>query len=152
MAWSTPPTFADGEILSATKLNQLSDGVTYLNGLQSAPAAMNLCQTVTSTTDFEFWCFRHRHRYLQVRYWSNGSGSGDEISIWYNGAKIFYDNAPDIGENWLKHLGTTVMDLNTVAGFVAYGQPYSLTVRVVPSSGGKLMTLRLVAEMNVMNP
>ena len=149
MPWSAPPTFADGEILSATKLNQLSDAVTFLNGLQAAPAAIGLVQIATQTTQYVFWCNRHRHRYLQLRYWTDGA---DEINVYYNGTKVFYDNDPDNGDLWMLHQGTTVMDLNGVAGMVAYGQPYELTIEVKPLSGGKTIKLRQVSEMNVTNP
>ena len=149
MAWVTPPTFADGEVLSAAKLNQLSDGVNWLNGLQAAPAAIGLTLAATSTTSYEFWCHRHRHRYLQIRYWTDGA---DEINVWYNGTKVFYDNDPDNGDLWMLHQGTTVMDLNSVAGMVAYGQPYVLTIELKPLAGGKIIKLRQVSEMNVTSP
>lgn len=148
MAWVTPPTWTNGETLGATKLNQLSDAVRFVNGLGAGPAPLGTVQTATATTSYVFWCPRHRHRYLQVRYWTDGA---DEINVWFNGVKIFYDNDPDNGEQWLRQGGvsTAYLDLNAVSGFVAYGQPYELTVELKPAAGGTTIKLRLVCESNL---
>lgn len=139
MSWVTPPTWTNGETLSATKLNQLSDGVSFLNGLGAGPAPVML-----SAANGDFFCPRHRHRYLQVRYYSS---NGDYIRIKYNGSTIFQDGDPEDGEFWMLHNGTTVMDLNSVGGFVAYGQPYVLTIETNAYSGGGIL-VRLVTESN----
>lgn len=136
MAWSTPPTFSNNEVLSATKLNQLSDCVNWLNGVGAQPAPMMLSAPNGSNW---YYCPRHTHRYLQVRYYANG---GDDIAVKYNGGNIFHDGAPDDGENWMLHNGTTVMDLDSVSGFVAYGQPYVLNIVIA----GGTMYVRLVTE------
>lgn len=148
MAWMNPPTWTNGETLGATKLNQLSDAAMFLNGLGGQPAAVGLVQVATATTSYVFWCNRHRHRYLQVRYWTDG---GDEINVYYNGVKVFYDNDPDNGEQWLRQGGVAsgYLDLDGVAGMVAYGQPYELTIEVKPLAGGKTIKLRQVCESNV---
>lgn len=144
MAWGTPPTFADGETLSATKLNQLSDGVTYLNGLGAAPvvAAAVQAETVGSGGGGQtlyFWCHRHRHRYLHLRYWTDG---GDDIKIYYGATQIFHDGDPDGGEYWI-----TAVDLDAVSGMVAYGQPYELRVETLINAN-KTMKIRMVTEAN----
>ena len=136
MAWVTPPTWTNGETLSATKLNQLSDGVTFLNGLGAGPM-----QGVLSAAGGYYFFPRHRHRYLHVRYYASG---GDDIAVKLNGSNIFHDGAPDDGENWMLHNGTTVMDLDSVGAMVAYGQPYVLQVAV---SGGTML-VRYVTESN----
>lgn len=140
MAWVAPPTFASGEILTATKLNQLRDGVMFLNGLGAAPAALTAAVSVSGT--YSFWCHRHRHRYLHLRYWGS---SANDIKIRYNGVEIFHEGDPLNGDNWI-----TPVDLNAVAGFVAYGLPYELTVEL--SNGGGQLKLRLLAEMNTVTP
>lgn len=139
MPWTTPPTFVNGEVLTATKLNQLADAVNWLNGVgaQAAPMAISMQQAT-------YFCPRHTHRYLQVRYGANNS---DYIEIYYNGTKIFYDNDPDNGENWMRQQGVSnaYLDLDNVAGFVAYGQPYVLEIRTNAFSGG-YTAIRLVTE------
>jgi hypothetical protein len=140
MAWVAPPTFTNGEILSATKLNQLSDAVTFLNGLGGGPAPVLL-----STAGGDYFCPRHRWRYLQIRYYANNS---DFIKVNFNGATIFQDGDPDNGERWMLHNGTTVMDLDSVSGFVAYGQPYVLTISTNSYSGGATL-IRLVTESSL---
>ena len=86
---------------------------------------------------------------MQLRYWTDGA---DEINVYYNGTKVFYDNDPDNGDLWMLHQGTTVMDLNGVAGMVAYGQPYVLTIELKPLAGGKTIKLRQVMETNTTTP
>lgn len=144
MAWSTPPTFTDGETLTATKLNQLSDGVTYLNGLGAAPAivAAQQVETVGSGGGGQtlyFWCHRHRHRYLHLRYWTDG---GDDIKIYYGATQIFHDGDPDAGDNWI-----TAVDLDAVSGMVAYGAAYELRVETLINAN-KTMKIRMIAEAN----
>jgi hypothetical protein len=142
MPWTTPPTFVNGETLTATKLNQLGEGVNWLNGVGAQPAPMML-----SAQQGWYFCPRHTQRYLQVRYAANNS---DYIEVYYNGTKIFYDNDPDNGENWLRQQGvsTAYLDLDAVSGFVAYGQPYVLEIRTNANSGGYTL-IRLVTETNV---
>jgi hypothetical protein len=129
-------------VLTATKLNQLGDGVNWLNGVGAQPAPMML-----SIQQGWYFCPRHTQRYLQVRYGANNS---DYIEVWFNGVKIFFDNDPDNGENWLRQGGvsTAYLDLDAVAGFVAYGQPYVLEIRTNAYSGGYTL-IRLVTETNV---
>lgn len=139
MAWSTPPTFVNNEVLSATKLNQLSDCVNWLNGVGAQPGPLML-----SVQQGFYFCPRHAQRYLQVRYAASNS---DYIEVYYNGTKIFYDNDPDDGENWLRQGGvaTAYLDLNSVSGMVAYGQPYVLEIKTNAYSGGYTL-IRLVCE------
>ena len=144
MAWVTPPTWVDGEVLSATKLNQLSDGVNYLNGLGVVPAVVSAVQAETVGSGgggqtLYFWCPRHRHRYLHLRYWTDG---GDDLKIYYGSTLIFHDGDPDGGENWI-----AAVDLDAVSGMVAYGQPYELRIETLINAN-KTFKVRMVTEAN----
>lgn len=66
MAWTTPPTFVDGAILSASQLNILSDDLEELHG---AIAGSNPGQpSVALPTDGDvFYLIRHIHPYLHLK-------------------------------------------------------------------------------------
>lgn len=92
MAWTTPPTFADNAILSATQLNILSDDLAYLYGLLQAPspaittlyANQNLAVTNNS------WIIRYRHRYIHYRA-TVGLGTNDALALVVNGTTYNID-------------------------------------------------------------
>jgi len=54
MAWSTPPTFADANILSASQLNTLSDNQDYLKGLLDGATSEFAVVTATGDTTEDF--------------------------------------------------------------------------------------------------
>lgn len=62
------PSWTDGELLSAAKLNQLTDAVNAIKGASMAPTAIFM-QTGDDKT---FYC-RHRYRYLHVTWYNTGS-------------------------------------------------------------------------------
>lgn len=69
MAYTSPPVFADGAVLSATQLNILSDDLTYLYGILQAPAVTfsSLYFNQDLASDNNGWAFRYRHRYFHYR-------------------------------------------------------------------------------------
>lgn len=69
MAYTTPPTFSNGAVLSAANLNTLSDDIEYLYALATAVSAPFCGQTMVAGGDSRYWTFRRRARYLhyQVR-------------------------------------------------------------------------------------
>ena len=69
MAWTTPPTFADGAILSAAQLNILSADLEYLYALLQAPqpAASTLYANRDLNSTNNSWRIRYKNRYLHYR-------------------------------------------------------------------------------------
>jgi hypothetical protein len=69
MAWTSPPTFSDGSVLSASQLNILSADLEHLYGsLQGAQPAFPshfFNQDLTSVNNG--WAFRYRNRYFHYR-------------------------------------------------------------------------------------
>ena len=66
MAWQTPPTFTDTDVLSAAQLNIIRDDLQYLRGLSSTvniPSANVVCDIRTAPT---LWQIRHRAAYLNI--------------------------------------------------------------------------------------
>lgn len=73
MPFQTPPTFNDGDILSAAQLNLLSDDLEYLNGLisgRSFPFAGSKGNAEVDIDDAVYYTF-HAHRYLFHRFVTN---------------------------------------------------------------------------------
>ena len=69
MAWTTPPTFTDGAILSAAQLNILSADLEYLYALLQAPqpASSTLYANRNLNSTNNSWRIRYKNRYLHYR-------------------------------------------------------------------------------------
>ena len=78
----TPPEWASGELLSAAKLNQLSDVVNGLKGAAMAPTSV-FCRSGNDT----IWYARRRGRYVSVDFTTSGTSCTTRILI--NGATVY---------------------------------------------------------------
>ena len=94
MAWTSPPTFSSGAVLSATNLNILSDDLAYLHGVVSGanPAMASIELTVDGTC---YAVIRHMHRYLHCVYLCQ-----DDFRIAYSAdgvtyTEVYHDGDPD---------------------------------------------------------
>lgn len=70
MAWTAPPTFSDGAILSAAQLNILSDDLETLYGVTQGvvtPFSNIYSPGYALTVNNNGYYIRHRHRYLHYR-------------------------------------------------------------------------------------
>lgn len=137
MAWVTPPTFVDGNVLTATQLNQLSDAVRYLNGLGASPnvisAEVGNIQGVTS-----YWfAGRHTNRYLKCLY--IGNANSDYLKIYYGATLLYNDGDPYSAGNaqW------ATLDLQTLIPALAVGDWYRLEVQMHNNTNGTLSVLAL---------
>lgn len=98
MPWVTPPTFADGETLTATKLNALGDAVRFLNAVGGAPSVgeASWYETVGAggggTTRYKH--IRHKYSFLKVYYWSEAA---DSLKVWVNGTQVYNNGNPANG-------------------------------------------------------
>lgn len=105
MAWTTPPTFVDGAVLSAAQLNILSDDLEYLAGYVAGgnPAVTSTVCLVSdggpTPRNDVFHLLRHLHRYLHVRVVAD-----DEVEVHYGGTKVFEDGSPDGDETYVVDL------------------------------------------------
>jgi len=82
MAYSTPPTFADGNILTATQLNTLSANQEYLKGVIDAPNV----PSIQVGDNADFW-FRHTLPYFHWYFYVNNGSTVDKVEI-----KIYSDD------------------------------------------------------------
>jgi len=112
----TPPTFASGELLSAAKLNQLSDVANGLKGAALAPTSI-FCRSGNDS----IWYARRRGRYVSVDFTTSGTSCTTRILI--NGETEYNDGT-------LYPSGhTEVFDLDAITAPVAEGDFYAVEVR-----------------------
>lgn len=136
MPWTTPPTFADGNILTASQLNILSDDLEYLSGVTEAVNTpfTGLITSLPLTSSNNLWRIRHQHRYLHYRIYST-SGTSDYVKVYYDG-EVAYD---DSGNRAGPHLWAGYADLDSVAPGLVVGTYYDLWVE----ADGDAWTLRV---------
>ena len=109
------PTWQDGELLSAAKLNQVTDIVNAIKGASMAPTAIFM-QTGESKT---YYC-RRRYRYLHVTYVS----SGDSIHV-----RTYINGTQEGSDETLRPAGYTVTyDLDAVTTPPSVGAWYAILV------------------------
>lgn len=95
MAYVTPPTFVDGNVLSAAQLNILSDDIEYLHGVTDTPNFGFVLRGASASTILAYY-IRHKHRYLHYRYRIE-THDANEVQIEYGGEMIDADMVGAIG-------------------------------------------------------
>lgn len=128
MSWVSPPMFVDGAVLTAAQLNQLSDGVRYLNGLgaQSIGATLMVAHTRDTAASY-YYAGRHTHRYLHILYMGV---LGDDLRFENGATTVYHDGNPENG------FVDAVVDLQTVLPGLAIGQWYELKATMETQGGG----------------
>ena len=81
MAYVIPPTFTNGNILTATNLNTLSDDIEFLYGLAHG-VNLGFDIGVFTVSAAKTWYIQHKHRYLHYKY-HVGSDPADAIHLDY---------------------------------------------------------------------
>ena len=125
MAWTSPPTFSSGAVLSATQLNTLSDDLSFLHGYVTGDN--NAFVSVELTTDTSaYFLLRHRQRYLKTIYLCQ-----DDYKIYFDDGVggwtlVYHDGTPNGTAN-----DSAIVDLNSF-GFTV-GHIYQ--VKVTMDSG-----------------
>jgi len=114
----TPPTWTDGELLSAAKLNQMSEACNAIKGAAYAPTGI-----FTRTGNDGLWWFRRRRwRYLHVSFTTAATEEGGSCTT-----RIEVAGETEYNDGTLYSSGTTiVIDLDTTD--VAEGDAYSVAV------------------------
>ena len=87
--WVSPPSFADGNYLSAAQLNTLSNDVAHVWAAVQQPAIPLERKTFTSDATYT-WGVRHKHRYLYYNI-NLESGTHDSIEVFYNHVQLYID-------------------------------------------------------------
>ena len=120
MAWTSPPTFVTGAVLSAAQLNILSDDVEYLYGI--AQQVQIPFATLVTADDLSAanngWRILYTHRYLHYRISIDGWNC-TLMQIYANNALVFNDTVTRINYVWAGYV-----DLNSLG--LTVGQWYTL--------------------------
>lgn len=143
MAWTTPPTFADGDYLTASNLNILSDDIEHLHGLAYQVNTGFFVQEITTDSGgydtAGVWAVKH---------WSNTfryivnvtAGTIDEFLIYANGNTsnvIYQDNTNRSNPyTWSGTADITALGLTV-------GAVYTIHVRVRGTSGSNGDTVQV---------
>ena len=110
MPYTSPPTFADGNILTAAQLNTLSDDIEYLYGLGdvlNVPFSAKLYAGGVNYQDQIKWKIRKRYRYLHYSFTLIAGTINPDLRLYYNTNIIFTVTSP-----------TQLAILQTWSGFV----------------------------------
>ena len=110
MSYTTIATKADGDILTASYLNTLSDNAEFLYGIANR-ANVPMCTLRVSATDVDnsdaIWYFRHKLRYLHYKI--SCAANPDHVRVFY-AATSYYAASVLTGTSY-----TGYIDLNTLA-------------------------------------
>lgn len=135
MPWVTPPTFSTAEVLTAAKLNQLVDGVVFLNGLGAGPIPpFRVVVSTDNVAQTAYYYLRHRSRYLHVVTSHNGA---NRLNVTVNGV-LRHNTVPAAG--WVD----TVLDTNSWGLVIGAFVSVNVEIRADP---GDTMRLIYVTEL-----
>ena len=139
----TPANLADGDYLPASHLNALAACAEYLRGI-GEPSNTGFYERYLTDASTLNYRIRHRHRYLKMRYTSNGNGAEvDYITLKYNGTTVWTDGSPNTQSGY-----TVVVYLNNtgiITPTPTVGSWYTVTVEAGFYSSG-FMALEYLCE------
>ena len=122
------PTWQDGELLSATKLNQITDATNAIKGASMAPTAIFM-----QTGDDKTYYCRRRYRYLHVTWYNTGSPT---FTVKINGTTVYTDTTARTSAY------TTTIDLSGLGSPPTVGTWYSILVTCSGETAYRLIELR----------
>lgn len=132
MSYQINPTFAAGNILTASQLNILRDNIEYLYGLAAGANIPFTGEMLTGSGESRRWTFRHRSRYLHYQM-RQMNGTSDELDIRMGPSNtIVYTDATNRSApyTWSGYL-----DLEATAFLPTIGDFYTLYVEYDFTSG-----------------
>ena len=139
----TPSALSDGDFLPSNWLNQLAACAAYLQGVGEPSNTGFFARYLTDATTINYR-LRHRHRYLKLRYTSNGDGGEvDDIKVYYGGVLIYTDSSPNTVSGY-----TLVLDLQSTAVIdpaPTVGDWYTVALEVAFYSSG-FLELQMLCE------
>ena len=126
MAWVAPPSWATGDVITAVKLNQLSDCVNWNNAVGAAPSIgfTEWTTTNTSTHAVQHYLARYTARYLHAI--TNAQDSGI-LKITVNGTVVL--NIGSMSNGYVDH----ICDCNSAG--MTLNSWYDITVEMTTNSG-----------------
>lgn len=141
----TPSDLADGDYLPASWLNQLASAAAYLQGV-GEPSNTGFYERYLTDAGTINYRIRHRHRYLKMRYTSNGDGGEvDYINLYYGATQVHDDSSPNTVSGY-----TVVIDLNDtgiITPTPTVGSWYTVALEVAFNASG-FMALEYLCEQS----
>ena len=122
------PTWQDGELLSAAKLNQITDVVNAIKGASMAPTAIFM-----ETGDDKTYYCRRRYRYLHITWYATGSPT---FTVNINGTNELVDASAHASAF------TDTIDLDAVTSVPGDGEWYTILVTCSGETAYRLIELR----------
>lgn len=129
MAWTTPPTFGSGNVLSAAQLNILSDDMEYLKGFVAGSNPGCPAIALANSGNI-YYLIRHLHRYLHIKV----TNTGGDLEVLYD-ANSVYTHA--------NLTGVETFDIDTNGQGLTVGAFYVVTVNL---NGGTTHTCHYAIE------
>ena len=130
MPFSTPPTFADGNILSASQLNTLTNNDLYFRSLLGNNTNTGfMTEDINTDRDSAKWVFRRTRQYIHYNI-AMLSGDSDRLIIYVNGAQELNDGVNRTGYTWSGYF-----DLDAITNPVTDGDFYEVYVNIEFISG-----------------
>lgn len=137
MPWTTITDWADGDILSATKLNQVVENLEYLWALTQSVNPPRSTDSITAGDGGNAsvrLVITHRHRYLYF-YLPMGQGTADDFGISYDATDVYTDGT----DRATPYVYEQTVDLAPF-GFTV-GQVYTITISIGGEPGSGVNTL-----------
>jgi hypothetical protein len=117
MAWTTPPTFADGDILTASQLNILAENQNYLAGIAGS-VNVGFPQTTLNGDVSVYYTVVHSYNNLHIRFHEVNTDSSLRV---YYGSTLVYTSPQDGG--------TFTVNVDLSGAGLTLGQIYSVRFR-----------------------
>lgn len=107
MAYTTNPTFSNGNVLTAAQMNVLADNIEFLYSLTTGVGIPFTSETLTIGGDSRNWVFRRQARYLHYKIRSTQNDT-DKLRIFVNGNAELDDGTNRIGAyTWESYIDLT---------------------------------------------
>lgn len=130
MPFSTPPTFTDGSVLSASQLNLLSNNDIYFQSLLGNNNNTGfMTEDISTDRDSAIWVFKRSRQYLHYNI-EMLSGDSDRLIIFVNGDIELNDGVNRTGYTW-----TGYFDLDAITSPVSVGAVYEVYINIEFISG-----------------
>ena len=135
MAFIVPPTFADGDILTAAQLNILSDDLEYLYSLvagANVPFLQHKWDGSPTEEPSRTYIFHRANRYLHYKIRLTGGETAD-FKIFVNGNQEYLDSTNRTsGYEWVGYI-----DLTGITAVPAVGDSYEVYANIEWATGGE---------------
>ena len=126
MAFTTPPTFVDATVLSASDLNILSANEEFFYSLVSSNINVGFSSFKQTGSGYsDPWFFFRVHRYLHYKI-ENVTNDTDRLRIYIDDNAEFDDGTNRIGN----YIWTGYIDLDSVTSAPAVGDMFKVETRI----------------------